>query len=196
MNRMKHFVLVVLIVAGALAAGCAKKAQAKVVPDPPALEVPMPPPRNVEATEPEEPPAPVPTPEEPPAPAVPARPRPAPTNAQRPDSSRPEAPRAETPQPEPSRPADESRAPSNPLQTTPAVRQAQVERSIRDTLTKASTNLNTVDYRALNADARTQYDQAKRFISQAQDALREKNLVFAANLAEKANTLAAQLSGR
>ena len=192
---MKHLVVVVLIVAGALAAGCAKKAQAKVVPDPPALEVPMPPPRNVVATEPEEPPAPVATPEDPPAPATPARPRPAPTNAQRPDQ-RPETPRAETPQPEPSRPTDETRAPSNPLQTTPAVRQAQVERSILDTLSRASTNLNTVDYRALNADARTQYDQAKRFISQAQDALREKNLVFAANLAEKANTLAGQLSGR
>jgi hypothetical protein len=82
------------------------------------------------------------------------------------------------------------------LQTTPAVRQAQVMRTIQDTLTRASSNLNTVDYRALNNDAKTQYDQAKRFISQAQDALRERNLVFAANLAEKANTLASQLSGR
>jgi hypothetical protein len=153
----------------------------------------MPPPRNVEATEPE-PPPPVPPPEEPAVPAVPAGPRPAPANAQRPETARPEPPRAETPVPP--RPVDETRAPSNPLQTTPAVRQAQVERTIRDTLTRASTNLNTVDYRALNVDARTQYDQAKRFISQAQDALREKNLVFAANLAEKANTLAAQLSGR
>ena len=69
-------------------------------------------------------------------------------------------------------------------------------RTIQDTLSRASTNLNSVDYRVLNNDAKTQYDQAKRFISQAQDALRERNLVFAANLAEKANTLASQLSGR
>ena len=192
---MKIFLALVLVVGGATAAGCAK-AQAKVVPEPPALEVPMPPPRNVEATEQPEPPPPVVPPEEPAAPAAPPRPRPAPANAQRPES-RPEPPRTETPtSPEPPRPADETRAPSDTLQTTPAVRQAQVERTIRETLSSASTNLNKVDYRALNADARTQYDQAKRFISQAQDALREKNLVFAANLAEKANTLASQLSGR
>jgi outer membrane biosynthesis protein TonB len=191
---MKIFLALVLVVGGAIAAGCSK-AQAKVVPEPPALEVPMPPPRNVEATEQPEPPPPVVPPEEPAAPAAPPRPRPVPANAQRPES-RPEPPRTEAPaSPEPQRPADETRAPDT-LQTTPAVRQAQVERSIRDTLTSASTNLNKVDYRALNADARTQYDQAKRFISQAQDALREKNLVFAANLAEKANTLASQLSGR
>jgi hypothetical protein len=190
---MRASLALVLVGVGALAAGCAK-VQARVVPDPPALEVPMPPPRSVEATEPE-PPPPVVPPEEPAAPAEPPRPRPAPTNAQRPEP-RPEPPRTESPAAEPPRPADETRAPTNTLQTTPAVRQAQVERAIRDTLTRASTNLNTVDYRALNADARTQYDQAKRFISQAQEALNEKNLVFAANLAEKANTLASQLSGR
>jgi len=191
---MKVFLALVLIVGGAVAAGCTK-AQAKVVPEPPALEVPMPPPRNVEATEQPEPPPPVVAPEEPAAPAAPPRPRPAPANAQRPET-RPEPPRPENPPPEPSRPADETRAPSDTLQTTPAVRQAQVMRTIQDTLTRATSNLNTVDYRALNNDARTQYDQAKRFISQAQDALRERNLVFAANLAEKANTLASQLSGR
>lgn len=191
---MKFFLALVLIVGGAVAAGCTK-AQAKVVPDPPALEVPMPPPRNVEATEQPEPPPVVAPPDEPPAPVAPPRPRPAPANTQRPES-RPEPARPENPAPEPSRPADETRAPSDTLQTTPAVRQAQVVRTIQDTLSRASTNLNSVDYRVLNNDAKTQYDQAKRFISQAQDALRERNLVFAANLAEKANTLASQLSGR
>ena len=48
----------------------------------------------------------------------------------------------------------------------------------------------------LNADAQTQYDTAKRFIRQAEDALRAKNLVFAKNLADKAAALAAQLAGR
>ena len=192
---MKIFLALVLVVGGTIAAGCAK-AQAKVVPEPPALEVPMPPPRNLEVTEQPEPPPLVVPPDEPPEPVAPPRPRPSPTNAQRPET-RPEPPRTETPAtPEPARPADETRAPSDTLQTTPAVRQAQVMRTIQDTLTRASTNLNSVDYRVLNNDAKTQYDQAKRFISQAQDALRERNLVFAANLAEKANTLASQLSGR
>ena len=61
--------------------------------------------------------------------------------------------------------------------------------------TRATADLNRVDYRALNADARTQYDTAKRFIRQAEDAVRAKNLVFAKNLADKAAALAAQLAG-
>jgi hypothetical protein len=53
-----------------------------------------------------------------------------------------------------------------------------------------------VDYNRLNADARTQYDQAKRFASQADEALKARNLVFASYLADKAAALAAQLAGR
>ena len=37
---------------------------------------------------------------------------------------------------------------------------------------------------------------AKRFIQQADEAMRTKNLVFARNLADKAAVLAAQLGGR
>jgi protein-disulfide isomerase-like protein with CxxC motif len=47
----------------------------------------------------------------------------------------------------------------------------------------------------LNADAKIQYDTAKRFIRQADDALRAKNLVFAKEVAAKAAALAAQLGG-
>jgi uncharacterized protein (DUF885 family) len=99
---------------------------------------------------------------------------------------------------EPSRPAaEELKAPAQgTLQTTPAVRDAELERTIQDLLTRATASLNRVDYGRLNGDARTQYDQAKRFISQAQDAVRVKNLAFAENLADKANTLAGQLAGR
>ena len=71
-----------------------------------------------------------------------------------------------------------------------------MERGILDTLSRATASLNRVDYRTLNADARTQYDQAVRFVSQARDALGVRNLVFAANLADKAQTLASQLAGR
>jgi hypothetical protein len=41
-----------------------------------------------------------------------------------------------------------------------------------------------------------QYDTAKRFIQQADDAMKAKNLVFARNLADKAAAIAAQLAGR
>jgi hypothetical protein len=82
------------------------------------------------------------------------------------------------------------------LRTTPAAEQGEVERAIRATMARASGDLNRVDYRALNADARTQYDTAKRFIQQAEDAIRIKNLPFAKNLVDKAAVLAAQLSGQ
>ena len=71
-----------------------------------------------------------------------------------------------------------------------------MERGIRASLQHASSDLNRVDYRALNRDARNQYDTAKRFVAQADAAIRTKNLVFAKNLAEKAATIAAQLAGR
>jgi hypothetical protein len=78
----------------------------------------------------------------------------------------------------------------------PAGAEGQVENAIRSELTRATADLNRIDYVRLNTDARTQYNTAKSFISQAQDALRQKNLVFAKNLADKAAALAAQLAGR
>jgi len=87
--------------------------------------------------------------------------------------------------------------PSAPrVQTTPATAEAEVERGIRASLTRATAELSRIDYRALNPDARTQYDTAKRFIRQADDAIRSKNLVFAKSFADKAATIAAQLGGR
>ena len=70
------------------------------------------------------------------------------------------------------------------------------ERFARVAARARRTILNRIDYRALNADARTQYDTAKRFVTQAEEALRAKNLVFARNLADKAAALAAQLAGK
>lgn len=165
--------------------GC-MRARAKTLPAGPPLDVPAPPPRvvlPVEVTV-EAPPAqpPVPSPEEPRRPA-PARPRPAP------------APPVEPPRvaEEPPRPAATPPA-TTTLQTTPAAEQGEVERAIRATMTRASADLNRIDYRALNKDARMQYDTAKRFIQQAEDAIRMKNLPFAKNLADKAAVLATQLS--
>jgi hypothetical protein len=135
-------------------------------------------------------PEPVAIPEEPPRP--PARPRvtaPADVPARAADIPKvaDEAPRQPPPPQAP---------PTTTLQTTPAAAQGEVERAIRATMTRASGDLNRIDYRALNADARTQYDTAKRFIEQAEDAIRMANLPFAKNLADKAAVLATQLSGR
>ena len=55
--------------------------------------------------------------------------------------------------------------------------------------------LRSRDYRKLSNEGRSQYDQAKRFADQAEQAIKERNFVFATTLAEKAATLAAQLGG-
>jgi hypothetical protein len=193
MKAITYFLLGGVAASCLFAAGCTR-AQANVVPELPPLDVPAPPPRYVEAA-PVEPPAPPPPPEEP-EPAPPVRPRAAPAVQQRPEPAKPEPPKVEVPAAEPAKAGESRTQPQGTLQTQPVGREAQLERQIVEMLTRANVNLNRVDYGALNADARTQYDQAKRFISQANDALRDRNLVFAENLADKANTLASQLSGR
>jgi hypothetical protein len=73
---------------------------------------------------------------------------------------------------------------------------AAAERQSRDALARAARDLSRVDYGKLNADARAQYDQSKRFMEQSQQALRDRNFVFASTLADKAATLAAELTAR
>jgi hypothetical protein len=160
--------------------------------------MPAPPPREVEPLEGDVPP-PVPLAQEP-ARNTPARPRPTPPppprEPSRNETPKPEAARPETPPVEPPKPAEDPLKPPTTLQTTPPTAEGEVERVIRAAILKANADLNRIDYRALNNDARTQYDTAKRFIRQADEAMRAKNLVFAKSVADKAATLAAQLAGR
>jgi outer membrane biosynthesis protein TonB len=192
-----HLCVLVFLLVGIpafLVSGCVR-AHARTEPEPPPLDAPAPPPRNVEARTPE---APLPVTLVEPGPTVLAPPPPAPSAQQRPDPTKPEPPKVEPAAPvEAAKPVQDSRSqPTTTLQTTPAEREAQVEKGTRDTLARALADLNRIDYGRLKADARAQYDQARRFISQAEDALQKRNLVFASNLADKASTLAAQLAGR
>jgi hypothetical protein len=188
--------LIVLVLAAGLACGCARAQAAKTTPDGPPLDMPAPPPRDVEPTSTEVPP-PVPLPQEPARTTLPPpRQRPAPTREPaRQEPPKPEPPPPEPPKPAPPPPAEEPKQPST-LQTKPAGEEGDVERTIRATLTRATTDLNRVDYRTLNTEARAQYDFAKAYIRQAEDAIRQKNLVFAKTNADKAAVLAAQLAGR
>lgn len=180
-----------LILMAPVAAACTH-AQAKATPEMPPLEMPPPPPRDVQPTEIEAPP-PVTLVSEP-ARNPPARLRPpAPVRTEAPKT---EPPKPEPPPVEPPKPADETAKPLTTLQTTPATEEGEVERGIRAAIQRANTDLSRIDYRALNADARTQYDSAKRFVQQADENIRSKNLVFAKTFAEKAATIAAQLAGR
>ena len=80
------------------------------------------------------------------------------------------------------------------LQTTPDVDAA--ERRVRDLLARAVRDLAQLDYRALSQAGKTQYDAARRFVAQAEDALKARNVRFAEQLADKAAGLAAGLKGR
>ncbi len=165
--------------------GCAT-ARAATVPDGPPLQMPDPPERVLAPVE--EPlmaATPAPEPEPPVAAAAPRTPpaRPAPEPKPQPTT----APVVAAP----------PRAPTETRELRPASpTSAATERSVRDMLARATRDLGRVNYGRLSADGRAQYEQSKRFSSQAEQALRERNLVFATTLADKAATLAAELLPR
>jgi hypothetical protein len=176
------------------AAACTH-AQAKVQPELPPLEVPAPPPRVVQAIE-------TPPPPQIALPVAPrtdirAQPQAPPPRAEAPRSAEP--PKSDQPPAEPPKVSDEPQKPAVPattLQTTPTRREGEVEQRVTSLLNQAKSDLDRVNRQALNPAAQNQYDTAKRFVTQAEEALRERNLVFASNLADKAATLAAQLPNR
>ncbi len=190
-RRARTFLqLCVAAVASATLASCAHATSGTVVELPP-LEMPEPPPRVVEVIEPET--LPVATLPEEPRTSVRSRP----AQPARQDPPRQEPPRTDPIVAETPKPADDGpKAPATTLQTTPTQREGEVERRIRILVAQARNDLNRVNYQALNTDARNQYEMAKRFATQAEEAVRTRNLMFATNLADKAAGLAAQLLGR
>jgi len=179
-----------LVLTVAAASACAK-AKPVTVADGPPLAMPAPP--NRVFAPPEEP---IPVQAPPPEVADAEPPKPAPV---RPAPRRNPAPPAEA-QRDPEPPPPVAAAPATPepgreLRTTSSAADAAAERQVRDLLSKASRDLNRIDYRKLSNEGRSQYDQAKRFADQADQAIKERNFVFATTLAEKAATLAAQLAG-
>jgi hypothetical protein len=164
----------------AMLGGCAAKAQVLEAPLP-LLDPPSPPPRVVAAYEPEPEPIAITPPAEA---ATPVRP--------------PARPRPEQ-KPEPAATASEpvenvARAPGPSLTLTPTPgSEAQTVTAIRELLQRASRDLARVNVAALNTDGKSQYETARRFIQQADDALKARNIVFAGKLADKAATIAAVL---
>jgi hypothetical protein len=150
--------------------------------------MPVPPPRVFAPVEEEEPLAAGPVVPETPAteaPSVPQR-RP-PRRAANPPEEKPE------PAPQPPQPAPE---PQRELRAATAPADAEADRKIRALLTTASRNLMNVDYQKLSLAGREQYQQAKDFGEQANEALTQRNYVFAETLADKAAKLASELLGR
>jgi hypothetical protein len=71
--------------------------------------------------------------------------------------------------------------------------EAKTEASIRALLLRVSRDLARVNANGLSADGRTQFDAARRFVQQSEDALKARNLVYAGKLADKASAMAAVL---
>jgi hypothetical protein len=174
--------------------GCART-QARTVPELPPLEIPAPPPRTVE-----------PTIVSAPQPGPPLVQAPQPTTPgsllseapQRTEAAKPEPPKPATPVVEAPVGAEAQRAPqpATTLQAIPTQKEGEVEAAIHAQLGRAAADLNRVHYQALGDDRKVNYEEAKRYIRQAEDALRDKNLLFARTVADKAATLAAQLAAR
>ena len=181
--------LAILALSAIAATGCAKLHARGIGP---ALETPAPPPRVVPVAkapiegQPIVAPAPVGEvqattpaaikPQEPPPPPAAAAPAPPPPVA---------AERPAPPAPEP---------PPASLQTT--ANPSAAEQRTRAALASAQRDLGRIDVRSLSSDGRAQYDMARRFVSQANSALTDKNFEFAQQLADKAATLAALLQRR
>jgi hypothetical protein len=188
------------VLTAGMAAGCAKP-RAHVEPEPPPLSAPPPPTRLLPplAGGPIEGASPPPPPDTgaPPAPARRRAESSRPSDSQR--ETRPaEPPRADVPLEGQRQPGDAA-APLQPapvLQLTPATESNASEQTIRQVLSRATQDLSHVDYVALSADAKAQYDTAKRFMSLADQAIKDRNMVFARTLADKAAVIAGVLSNR
>ena len=175
-----RIISLVLLTAGVGA--CAAKAQVRTEVELPLLEPPPPPPRVVADYAEPEPPAVAPAVEA----AAPAKP---PARPARPEQ-RPEPVVAP---PEPAETAARpSSAPSLTLTPTPGS-EAQTVSAIRDLMGRAARDLSRVNINALNSDGRSQFETARRFLQQAEEALKVPNVVFAGRLADKAATMAAIL---
>ena len=176
------------IVAAELLVGGCRRPAVRTEPAPPILDMPTPPPRDVEPTDAQLPPL---------VPLVDAPPR----TVERPRTSAPATRDAGRSEPRPESPAEALKPTEEPrtattLQTGSTEQEAELDRRVRATWQTAGADLTRIDSRRLNPDEQHQYDTVKSFIRQAEDALLDKNLVFAQTMAEKAATLAKQLPAR
>jgi hypothetical protein len=185
--------LIAGVIGAALTVGGCSRPQPRLTPELPALEVPPPPPRVVEAAETEPAPtvgvvqdtAPAPAPRPKPVPAAPPRSEP-----------KPEPPRVEGPPADAAKPAEEPPKTQPTLQTAPSQREREIEANVRRLMESATRDLQSVSPNRLNSDAKGQYESARGFLRQADEALKVRNLLLAETVADKAAKLAAELAGR
>ena len=185
-----------------LLTGCAALSARSKAPELPPMNVPPPPARVIE-------PAPEPLPE--PVAELPAAP---PSSAATRTNTRPAAPRT-TPQPDskpadpkpvepppPTTPQEPAPIPQPPAQPTAQLRTPQTadtsnaEKTVRAIVERTRGLLANVDYRLLNSERKKAYDDTRGYITEAEEKLKEGNLVYADAVAKKAERLARELAGK
>ncbi len=187
--------LLLPIAASLMAGACASASANSKARDTPALNMPAPPPRVIVPSP--EPPAPEPVndlpavaPMPPPTPSPRAsRPAPRPQTekpAEKPPDAVPDPPPAPVPQP-PAQPPAQLRTPQD---TTNA------SKAVQATIDRANAMLSSINKGQLSDERKKAFDDAKRFIVEAQAAMKQGNLVFAQGVATKAETLARELAGK
>lgn len=158
----------------------------------PALSVPPPPPRVIEATPMPEP-MPEPVADLPPAPT--ARPtRPAVRENRepaKPETKPPETPAQETQQQPPPVPQ-----PPTQLRTPATANDTEAENATRGSIDRGRNLLASVNYGMLSNERKKAYDDAKMFLTQAESALKQGNYVLAQAMANKGELLAHDLAGK
>ena len=197
---MRAPILAVPLVALAALSGLAcASAAAKAPVDRPAMNVPAPPPRVLE------PPAEL-DPE--PVGDLPSPPTTTPTTS-RPNRQReknnntadakpevkPEAKPAEVTPPAPE-PAAPPAAPPAQLRTPQTADPSGAAKTVQATIDRARASLNSINFGAQSDERKKAYNDVKRFINQAEDAMKQGNFVFGQAVAAKAETLARELAGK
>jgi len=192
----------IVLLAGLLGTACAS-AQAKGSPDTPGLNVPTPPPHEIELpAEPLEPvgevmAAPPGTSPGTSRSARPAAPKPetAKGTEAKPGETKPENPPAPATNPEPAPPLPPA-APAPQLKTPQTADTSGAAKAVRSTIDRARNTLGAVNFGPLSNERKKAYNDAKLFLQEAEDALKEGNIVYAQAVATKAETLARELAGR
>ena len=129
------------------------------------------------------------------APVVPERPPVTPTEKAAAPKTPPATTTAAAPQPAvPSSPVTVPEPPrvNPPPELRPAggAGKTPTAAQVRDRLTRAKQKLGLIQRHRLNAGKRVDYDSARRFLSQAETAVNDNNLLLAESSVEKAETLA------
>jgi hypothetical protein len=177
----------VALLLGGLGVGACATGGAHVIEDKPTLAVPPVPPRTIEPQPMVELPPVAPMPESNPVAAAPPKPRPAPRNTEsKPAEPKPEAtPEATAALPTPP-PVAALRPPTAPTG-------ADELRQIRETLQRADGILAKVDYQKLSPDRRGTYDSAKNYMRQAEEKIKQDDLLLARAYAIRAEEIAKRL---